>query len=159
MTITEKVAYIKGLCAGLELDAEKKETKVINAIVDLLDEMALSITDIEDDIIAMGDEIDAISDDLTVVEDEIFEDEDDDDDDDCDCDCCCEDDDDDEYEFDEDEDFFEVECPNCSEKLYVDDGVLEEGSLTCPGCGKEVIFQIVDDCDCDDDDCDCGCDH
>ncbi len=154
MTITEKVAYIKGLCAGLELDADKKETKVLNAIIDLLDDMALSIADIEDDIISMGDEIDAISDDLTDVEDVVF------DEDECDDDCCCDDDD----IYDYDEDFFEVECPNCSEKLYVDDGVLEEGSLKCPGCGKEVIFQIVDDCDdCEEDDeegCSCDChDH
>ncbi len=153
MTITEKVAYIKGLCAGLELDADKKETKVLNAIIELLEEMAFSISDIEDDIISMGDELDAISDDLSDVEDVVFDDEDYDDDD--DCDCCCDDDDDDDDIYDFDEDFFEVECPNCSEKLYVDDGVLEEGALKCPGCGKEVIFQIVDDCE--DEDCDCGC--
>ena len=34
MTNTEKVAYIRGLAEGLELDDSKKEVKVLNAIID-----------------------------------------------------------------------------------------------------------------------------
>lgn len=40
MTLTEKTAYIKGLVEGLELNADEKEVKVINAIIGLLDDMA-----------------------------------------------------------------------------------------------------------------------
>lgn len=49
MTNTEKVAYIRGLTEGLELDTDKKEVKVINAIIDLLDDIALTLADIEAD--------------------------------------------------------------------------------------------------------------
>ena len=141
MTLTEKVAYLKGLTQGLGLDEDKKETKVINAIIDILDDMALSLTDVEDDIISMGDELDAINEDLTALEDDFYEDEEDEDDE-----------DDDDYEYDDDEDFFEVTCPNCSEKIYVDDDVLDEGSVECPKCNKKLEFHVVDECDCCEDD-------
>ena len=35
MDICEKIAYIKGLADGLELDTDSKEGKIIAAIVDL----------------------------------------------------------------------------------------------------------------------------
>ena len=46
MTNTEKVAYIRGLAEGLELDDSKKEVKVLNAIIDLLDDLAMSLADL-----------------------------------------------------------------------------------------------------------------
>ena len=51
-------------------------------------------------------------------------DEDDDDDD-----CCC---------GDEDDDFFEVDCPNCGDTLMIDESVLEEGVIQCPGCKQKI---------------------
>ena len=36
MEITEKVAYLKGLAEGMELDTEKKEGKLLAAIIDVL---------------------------------------------------------------------------------------------------------------------------
>ena len=41
MEITEKVAYLKGLADGLGLDAESKEGKVLLAMIDVLDDIAL----------------------------------------------------------------------------------------------------------------------
>lgn len=38
MTNSEKAAYIRGLMEGMDLDPNAKETKLFNAIVDLLDE-------------------------------------------------------------------------------------------------------------------------
>ena len=40
MSNLEKVSYIRGLAEGLELDGSKKEVKVLNAVIDLLDDMA-----------------------------------------------------------------------------------------------------------------------
>ena len=54
MTVNEKAAYIKGLIDGLELDESKKETKVIKALVDIIDDMALSIADLEDETAEIG---------------------------------------------------------------------------------------------------------
>ena len=85
MTISEKVAYLKGLSDGLNIDTEKsKEGKLISVIIDILEEVGMSIEDLEENATAMGEEIDAISDDLSDVEEIVYEDDDEDDDD-----CCC----------------------------------------------------------------------
>ena len=57
MEITEKVAYLKGLAEGMELDTEKKEGKLLAAIIDVLDDIALEIADMKAD----QEERDAIS--------------------------------------------------------------------------------------------------
>ena len=88
MEITEKVAYLKGLAEGMELDTEKKEGKLLAAIIDVLDDIALELQDIEDEQAELSEGLDAVSDDLEDVEDVVFEDWD-------------EDDDEDEYEEDE----------------------------------------------------------
>ena len=77
MEITEKVAYLKGLLEGMELDTEKKEGKLIAAIIDVLDDIALELEDMKDYADELGDGLDAVSDDLEDVEDVVFEDWDD----------------------------------------------------------------------------------
>lgn len=136
MTISEKVAYLKGLNEGLSIDTEKsKEGKLIKVIIDILEEVGLSIEDLEDTTEALGEELDAVSDDLADVEDDLYGEDDEDD-------CCCGDD-----------DFFEVECPNCGEPLEIDEDVLEEGVVECPACNQKFALDLYDE----DDDCGCGC--
>ena len=57
MTVTEKAAYLKGLAEGLELDEKKPETKLIKAMIDVIDEMALSISDFEDSLDMVGEQL------------------------------------------------------------------------------------------------------
>ena len=144
MTISEKVAYLKGLAEGLDLDtAKSKEGKLISVMIGILEEIGMSIEDLEENTVALGEELDAVSDDLADVEKAVFEDDEDD--------CCCD---------DEDDDFFEVECPNCGETLVIDEDVLEEGAIQCPNCKEKFALDLSDDCCCGDDDCGCGCgDH
>lgn len=153
MTITEKVAYLKGLTEGLDLDDQKKETRVIRAMLDILDELASSLTDCEDDIISLGEEVDALSESVSDIEDLIYEDEDDDDEDSFGELRMLDNDDDD----DDDETTFEFSCPDCGEKLFLDEEILEAGSLKCSACGRLIEFEIVDECGCDE--CGCGCGH
>ena len=69
MTISEKVAYLKGLAEGLNLDVEKsKEGKLISVMIGILEEVGLSIEDLEENALALGEEIDVLSDDLADVE-------------------------------------------------------------------------------------------
>ncbi|NCC69793.1 MAG: hypothetical protein EOM14_16675, partial [Clostridia bacterium] len=42
MTVTEKAAYLKGLMAGLNMDASTGESKMFTAIVDLLEDLEAS---------------------------------------------------------------------------------------------------------------------
>jgi len=129
MTITEKVAYLKGLAEGLNIDTDKsKEGKLINVMIGILEEVALSIEDLEENSLALGEEIDVLSDDLADVEAVVFDDEDEDED---------------EEEFDDD--WFEVECPNCDEVLVVDEDALAEGYIKCPNCDTEYSLDLTDD--------------
>ena len=88
MTVTEKAAYLKGLAEGLNLEESKPETKLINAMIDVIDELALSVADLEDAVDMLTEQVDAVDEDLADLE-EVFYEELDDCDCDCDCDDCC----------------------------------------------------------------------
>ena len=108
MTISEKVAYLKGLAEGLDLDTEKsKEGKLISVMIGILEEVGLSLEDMEENALNLGEEIDALSDDLADVESIVYDEEEDDEDED-------------------EEDGFEVECPNCGATLEFDPADLAE---------------------------------
>ena len=142
MTISEKVAYLKGLAEGLNIDTEQsKEGKLISVIIGILEEIGMSIEDLEETGEALGEEIDAISDDLSDVEKAVFEDEDENDV----CDCC------------EEDDFFEVDCPSCGETLVIDESVLEVGAIQCPNCNQKFALDLSDECCCADEEDGCGC--
>lgn len=130
MSITEKVAYLKGLAEGMDLDTEKKEGKLLAAMIDVLEDIALELADIEDAQEELGEGLDAVSDDLEDVEDLLYgEDEDDEP----------------EYELDdlgEDEDCYATTCPTCEETIYFDESVLEDGEVICPNCGEKLEFDL-----------------
>ena len=87
MTVTEKVAYLKGLVEGLDFDDDKKETKVINAVLDVLEDLALAVSDLDDEMVVVTEQLDAVDEDLADLEEVFYEEMDDCDC--CDCDCGC----------------------------------------------------------------------
>ena len=133
MEIIEKVAYLKGLAEGMELDTEKKEGKLLAAIIDILDDIALEIEDLKDYADELGEGLDAVSDDLEEVEDLLFD----------------EDEEDDEYEeedfdeLDEDEDCYATTCPTCEEEIFFDESILADGEVICPNCGEKLEFDLT----------------
>ena len=147
MTLAEKAAYLKGLMDGIKLDTEKDENRLLKAVVDLLQDMAVSIDDLEDNAIAVSDELDEIEENLDAIdeflmdedEDEDFEDfEDYDDDEDYDFG------EDDEFDFDEDP-VYEVTCPKCGEVHQFSEKDLLEGSKPCSKCGELLEFEFDED--------------
>ena len=131
MTISEKVAYLKGLAEGLNLDTEKsKEGKLISVMIGILEELAMSVEDLEENALNLGEEIDVLSDDLADVEEVVFDEDD---------------------VADYDDDWFEVECPTCGADIVVDDEALAEGEVECPSCGTRYAMELTDDGDEDED--------
>ena len=127
MTISEKVAYLKGLAEGLDLDTTKsKEGKLISVMIGILEELAMSVEDLEENALNLGEEIDVLSDDLADVEEVVFDDEDED-------------------AGDYDDDWFEVECPTCGADILVDDEALADGEVECPSCGTRYAMELTDD--------------
>ena len=126
MGISEKIAYLKGLMEGMNVDTESNEGKLFAAVVDVLDEIALEVEDLTDEVMELGDGLDVISDDLSDVEDIVYDDEDDDDED------------------DEEEECYATTCPECEEEIFFDDTMLEDGEIICPNCGAKLEFDLSD---------------
>ncbi len=130
MTVTEKVAYLKGLAEGLGIEEDSKEGKLLKAVMDVLADLAVSVEDLEDYTAELTEQVDAIDEDLDALENDFYDEQ---------CDCCG-----------------DVCCPNCNEEFCVDEETLLEGGIECPGCGEHLEFG---DIECDDE-CGCGChDH
>ena len=79
MTISEKVAYLKGLADGLDLDQEtSKEGKLIAKIIDVLEDVGFAVEDLEVEVEALADGMESMAEDLSDVETVIFDEEDED---------------------------------------------------------------------------------
>ena len=134
--LEKKVAYLKGLCEGMNIDETTNEGKVLLKIVDVLDDIATEILAIYDTEDELQEQINEIDEDLAFVEDYLFDDED-----------------------DEDIDFGieDIECPYCGESIAFDTELLgdEEDVVSCPACGKEFELEFEDCCGCSD----CGCEQ
>ncbi len=155
MTITEKSAYLKGLLEGLKVDEQTKEGKLLTAIIDLINDISLEVSDLEEQTAAINDELDGIEESLDAFDEEL--DEIDGDLDDIyeildECDACPERYDDD--DSDDDDEYYEVVCPTCGEKIVLDEDLMAEGGMKCPACGEELEFDysdIIDDGESDSD--------
>ena len=139
MTISEKVAYLKGLADGLDLDTEKsKEGKLISVIIDILEDVGFAVEDLE---------VERGSPDRrrwspwprtsADVETALFDEDDEDEDDTLDL-------------SDLGDDFFEIECPSCGEDIVIDESVLDIGEVTCPNCGDRFSMDLVEEPETDD---------
>ena len=131
MTISEKVAHLKGIMDGMELDLSTREGKILSAVVDILDDLAMDVADIQDEQEAIADYVDERDYDLGEVEEYLFEDDDDDDELDC--------------------DFVEATCPDCG-KSFCFEADADPEDVVCPHCGGH--FTCV--CQCDEDGADCA---
>ena len=132
--ISERVAFIKGLAEGMKVDDTTNEGKLLTAIIDVLDDIALAIDDVEEIQDEMSEQVDGIDEDLAELEKVVYEDEDD-------------------IEFEE------IECPYCGEEIEVDLDLIDEDAeaIECPHCHQKIELEW--DCDCEDDECGCGHDH
>lgn len=134
MNLNERVAFIKGLVEGLEIDAQSRENKVLLSVIELLDDLAVTVTDLENENERIWETIEGVDDDLADLEEDYYGyNECDCDDHDCDCDCDCDDD------FD-----YEVTCPICNEVICLTEDLLDKGSIVCPKCGEPLEFDLDD---------------
>ena len=140
--LREKVAYLKGLAEGMQLDDFKNEGKLLKAMIDVLEDIAKAVDEMESEQESISEQVEEIDGDLAEVENIVYsfnkeyrfpnkpEDEDE--------------------EGEEDGEGEELECPHCNEKIRVDDDMLEHGSniIECPHCHGNVEIE-----------CDCGCEN
>ena len=113
------------------MDETSKEGKILKAVVDVLDDLAMSVEDLEDYTAELTEQVDAVDEDLDSLENDFYGE----------CDCC---------DDDEDEEYYDITCPSCGDEFSVDEDTLLEGGIECPNCGEHLEFDVeCDDCGCD----------
>ena len=123
MTISEKVAYIRGLFDGLGLDGEQSgEARILSEVLDVLQQMGGQMDRADSSTSRLFDELDDLRDSVADLETAVFD-----------------------GDGDPDGDFFEIPCPTCGEDLTVDDGALAAGVVDCPGCGGKFALSFEDE--------------
>ncbi|KMT21338.1 CD1247 N-terminal domain-containing protein [Clostridium cylindrosporum] len=132
--LMKKAAYLKGLCDGLDISESTKEGKVLLAIVDMLEEMTQEIGEINELYEELDSYVESIDEAVLEIEEVLFEDED------HECDCGCHDED----------GYVEIECPNCGDQIFLDEGMFEdEDEIICPNCDEPISFESsCGGCDC-----------
>lgn len=116
--LSSRVAYLKGLAEGLNLEAESKEGRLLKAILDVLGEFAEEVESLRGRVDEQEEYLEDLDEDVAELEQRVLETE-------------------------EEEGFVEVQCPHCGETVsFAEEEFSEEGSmqLRCPNCG-ELIYR------------------
>ena len=143
MTVSEKVAYLKGLIDGMGFDADSKNGKLFHIISDILEDLAGDVLELRESSLEMAEDIDALTDDLADVEDFVYEGEEEDERALPGCGYCCggsEDEEDDGEPV-----FFDVTCRSCGKTITVDEDIFDLGTVQCPNCGEMMFFGEEED--------------
>lgn len=124
MTLQERIAYIRGLAEGMDLDKKDPNTKLLLQLLELTDEIVEEVDDLRDRADENEDFLEALDADLADVEDAVFEDDEG---------SCC-----------DNPEEFEIQCPHCDGVVFINEDELaeaadEELSIRCPDCG-EILF-------------------
>lgn len=148
--LTESVAYLKGLAAGLGVDEESAKTaeqKLILQLVETLDTVADELVELQDKVEEIDGVVENIDEDLGSVEDLVYGE-----DDECSCDHHhhhCEDEEYDDYEDEEEDDddtFVEYECPHCGEKEQFEFSKFDlDKDYECPRCHKPLFPEVSEE--------------
>lgn len=116
--LKSRVSYLQGLSAGMNLDGESREGKLLSGILEVLDEFAESFNELEGAQEQLEDYLESIDEDLYQLESEIFE------------------------EDGLGDNYLEADCPRCRETVCFNSDILDDDDVievTCPNC-DEVVF-------------------
>ncbi|MCL2564147.1 MAG: hypothetical protein FWE08_08980 [Oscillospiraceae bacterium] len=149
MSIAKRVTYLKGLAEGLNLGHDTKEEKILQVMIEILEDISAELEELADDVTALDDDMSVLIEDLESLEEDL------------------------EYMFSEEDDeedepgccpaqsaplpsapaasgngrkngnghkqqFYAVKCPTCQSEITIDDDVLKQGVIDCPNCGERL---------------------
>ena len=124
MTVTEQVAYLKGLAEGLEIDTTEKQGKLLMGMLNTLENLAGVVVELQQQNADLLAELDDVYEEVAALtEDFLTEDTDEQ--------VATE-------ENDEEEALYQIICPTCGELIYLDEMMLKEGTITCHACGEDL---------------------
>ena len=121
--LRKRVAYLKGLLDGLNLDSSTKEGRLFMEFANVFEVMAEELHEMRLTQVELEDYMESVDEDLYDLEDELYDQED-----------TC---------LDTEEEWIEVDCPNCGETVCFETEILEDEEniieVTCPNCDG-VVF-------------------
>lgn len=144
MTLSARVAYLKGLFDGMEYD--KKDSRMMTGILELLKDMAQTVEELEEENAALNEVVDVLLENVfdshssASAQAEIRENVSDAEE----VDLPAELEEREEVEL-EDQMLYQIVCPKCGEEIFVEEETLEKGSMQCPNCGEELEFDMAEE--------------
>lgn len=123
-TVKERVAYLRGLMQGSGIGQNPNEQQVWNELLGIMEQIGDQMEQLESGHEELGEYLDAVDEDLAELENDIYELEDD--------------------------DLIAVECPHCSDLVYIDSEEIFEGDddadyeLICPNCDESFFVSEED---------------
>ena len=153
MDLKEKASYVKGLLEGLNLDYKNENNKILKIMVDLFQEMAEKIQEIENVSYENSALLDELDEDLANVEKSYYNEKNK-----SHCkhkghknSCGCS-----SLEEFSNENFnngnsdkeveYEMSCPNCKRVIELTEEFFNdnEEDIVCPECGEKINFELKD---------------
>ena len=151
--LSDRVAYLRGLAEGMQLDEAQPQNKLILKMLEVMDEFAKDHKELHNAVDELNEYMESIDEDLSDMEEDIYgeleDDEDEDDKDDKDD----KDDDgkDDDSDDNEDEQTVEYACPYCGEVMVFDVEQFDfDEDYLCPNCHKPLFPEDSEEDDPDD---------
>ena len=118
--LRKRVAYLQGLMAGINMDANSSEGRIFSEMVGVLHDVAETLTELKINQEDLDSHVESLGDELQELEDHILEAED---------------------------DYAEVQCPECHDLVCFDSDVLDDTDIievTCPNCDTVVFVNDQD---------------
>ncbi|GAA4709902.1 CD1247 N-terminal domain-containing protein [Brevibacillus fulvus] len=143
--LENRISYLQGLADGMDVGSNSKEGKILQEVIQLLDDMYGELRELHARIEETEEYVEAVDEDLEDLELLLYDDAEDDEDlyemvDDCDDELADDnvdqfydlDDDETAYTFenqqnDEFDTSYEIECPTCREIIFLHEGTDDEG--------------------------------
>lgn len=158
MDLKEKAAYLNGLLEGSNLDFKDEKNKIIKSALNLIQEIAEKVTELDIVSNENSELIDEIDHDLAEIEKNFYENIENGKNSNFNgCGCNKKEiekkdflKDINESDFKNEEYFnkqakYEISCPNCRRVLELEDGIFEDEEIFCPECGEKINFNFKDE--------------
>ena len=138
--LTDRISYLKGMAAGMKLNMDKDNNKLMLEMLTVMGEMAEEMAAMAEKHNDLNEYVESIDDDLAELEETLFGEEEMDGEE-----VDIDGEDDDEDEFGED-DLIVYACPHCGHEIefHASDVDFDEDCL-CPECHKPIFPELSED--------------
>lgn len=69
----ERVAYLRGLCDGMDISSDSKEGRLLMEIINVLGEFSDAMVDLEEEQLELGEYVESIDEDLSDLEADFYD--------------------------------------------------------------------------------------